>query len=150
MKDSLLHEPFLITDLSVWNRYLEDILDGSGEEKERLLRALIRDTLPDTDVSEIREALKKWPDVEGGALYTKLQSMERWQEDLDHMEELGVLYYEFGQPEKALECFQYASEMRPESIQPVQWMAKVYKDLGHEQESETYRNLTKQMQKTSL
>ncbi|SDJ79174.1 hypothetical protein [Salimicrobium halophilum] len=150
VKNVLLTTPFFVTDVPMWERYLDEILAEDTAEKGQLLHAFVRDTLPYADLSEIRTTLTGFRGGEDIDIYDKVQRMEEWQEDLDHMEELGVLYYEFGQPEKALECFQYASEMMPESIQPVQWMAKVYKDLGYEEESQTYRNLTKQMQKTSL
>ncbi|SIS65768.1 hypothetical protein [Salimicrobium flavidum] len=149
-ENALLTERSLVTSLPVWERYLREIFRVRTEAKEQLIHAFVREVLPSYPVADVRAALEKFEGIEETGTYENIRKMEEWQDELDRMEELGRLYYEFEQKEKALECFQYASEMKPEEVAPVQWLAKIYKDLGQEQEAETYRELTKQIKKLSL
>ncbi|AKG05479.1 hypothetical protein AAV35_012335 [Salimicrobium jeotgali] len=150
VEDVLLSEKTGLTSLSAWGSFLQEILKHDTKEEIPLLKALIRNTLPHYSPGEIRDILDSRAEAEAEELKEKLSFMEMWEEDLDRMEELGALYYEFDWKEKALECFQYASEMSPEKIGPVQWLAKIYKELGKEKEAASYRELEKQIRKLSL
>ncbi|WP_102336439.1 hypothetical protein [Salimicrobium jeotgali] len=150
LEDILLSENPGLTSLPAWERFLREILKHGTEEETPLLEALIRNTLPHYSPGEIRGTFDSRTGVEAEELKEKLSFMEMWEEDLDRMEDLGTLYYEFDWKEKALECFQYASEMSPEKVGPVQWLAKIYKELGKEKEAASYRELEKQIRKLSL
>ncbi|MGM0904736.1 MAG: hypothetical protein ACQEXB_27200 [Bacillota bacterium] len=80
-------------------------------------------------------------------LFKKIDVMQKFNDDLDHMQTLGELYVEFKQLEKAIECFCWEMELKPNDPKPLQWLAKVYQDKGMDQEADAFRQLCINLQK---
>ncbi|WP_090085525.1 hypothetical protein [Lentibacillus persicus] len=92
--------------------------------------------------SEIKELLK--PYIEYRAVhpvYQKMNAFIRFKDDLDHMQQLGELYYEFKQFDEAIDCFSWDTELNPDDPRPLKWLSKIYQERGMTQESEAYRQL---------
>lgn len=77
----------------------------------------------------------------------KIEKMEQMSDDLDQMQPLGELYYEFEELEKAVECFSWVMELQPNNPNPVKWISKIYREMGRAEESDAYRQLCVNMQK---
>ncbi|GAB4073835.1 hypothetical protein GCM10028778_13380 [Barrientosiimonas marina] len=97
------------------------------------------------DVKELLEPFYDRPAVH--PIYQKIDYLLIHQDDLDHMQVLGELYYEFGQSEQAIDCFSWETELKPDDPKPPKWLAKVYRALDMTQESEAYEQLSVNLQK---
>lgn len=80
-------------------------------------------------------------------LFEKIETMQKYHDDLDHMQTLGELYVEFKQLDKAIECFCWEMELKPNEPKPIQWLAKVYQEKGLDQEADAFRQLGTNLQK---
>ncbi|RPF50622.1 hypothetical protein [Aquisalibacillus elongatus] len=77
----------------------------------------------------------------------KFDRLYEMNDDLDHMQSLGELYYEFKQWKQALECFSMESELKPEEAQPLKWLSKTYLEMGMKEESDVYQKMYVSVQK---
>jgi hypothetical protein len=80
-------------------------------------------------------------------LFEKVDTMLKFNDDLDQMQTLGELYVEFKQLDKAIECFCWEMELKPSDPKPLQWLAKIYQDKGMEHEADAFRQLGFNLQK---
>jgi len=80
-------------------------------------------------------------------LFEKIDTMLTLNDDLDQMQTLGELYVEFKQLDKAIECFCWEMELKPNDPKPLQWLAKIYQDKGMDQEADAFRQLCINLQK---
>ncbi|MFD1037086.1 hypothetical protein ACFQ3N_01415 [Virgibacillus byunsanensis] len=80
-------------------------------------------------------------------LYRKIDTMHKLTDDLDQMQRLGELYYEFRQMESAIECFSWEMELKPNDPKPLQWLSKTYREMGMKHESDAYQQLCVNLQK---
>jgi len=80
-------------------------------------------------------------------LFEKVDTMLTMNDDLDYMQTLGELYVEFKQLDKAIECFCWEMELKPDDPKPLQWLAKIYQDKGMDQEADAFRQLCINLQK---
>ncbi|HLR60900.1 MAG TPA: hypothetical protein VK097_00485 [Lentibacillus sp.] len=96
----------------------------------------------------LRELLKPFAERrEIHPVYQKVNRLITFNDDLDQMQMLGELYYEFSQSDQAIECFSWEMELKPEDPTPLKWLSKIYQELGMEQESKAYRQLLSSLQK---
>lgn len=75
--------------------------------------------------------------------------MKQLEDDPDHQFELGELYLYFQQLEQSLDCFKWEMELNPDNTKPVQFLSKIYLELGKKEEANAYQQLLIQMQKSS-
>lgn len=75
----------------------------------------------------------------------KLKHMMELAEDPDHMMELGDLYAEFQQFDRALDCYFWEMELRPQDPAPVLKISKCYSKKGMAQDSEIYQDIFVQL-----
>jgi hypothetical protein len=80
-------------------------------------------------------------------LFEKIDTMLTLNDDLDQMQTLGELNVEFKQLDKAIECFCWEMELKPNDPKPLQWLAKIYQDKGMDQEADAFRQLCINLQK---
>src|SRR5699024_2646082 len=107
-----------------------------------LIHGYISALLNTNEPAYIRELLRPLSDRrEVHPLYQKMNRLVTFSDDLDQMQALGELYYEFRQLEQAIECFSWEMELKPEDPKPLKWLSKVYQQLGMKQESKAYRQL---------
>ncbi|MFC7062169.1 hypothetical protein [Halobacillus seohaensis] len=62
-------------------------------------------------------------------------------EDPNQQRRLGELYHFFQHHHQAIECMSWDMELSKEDPQPVQWLAKLYHELGMEEEHKAYQQL---------
>lgn len=80
-------------------------------------------------------------------LFDKIDRIQIYNDDLDQMQTLGELYVEFKQLDKAIECFCWEMELKPNDPKPLQWLAKVYQEKGMDHEADAFRQLCINLQK---
>ncbi|SFB29036.1 hypothetical protein SAMN04488072_11372 [Lentibacillus halodurans] len=123
-------------------------IDWHPEKAEHLIHRYTAILLNTSEPGFIKELLK--PFIEQRAvhpIYLKVDAMEKFSDNLDQMQVLGELYYEFSQPEQAIECFSWEMELKPEDPQPLKWLSKIYQELGMTNEADAYRKLFINLQK---
>ncbi|MCM3569920.1 hypothetical protein [Neobacillus mesonae] len=118
------------------------------EKAEKLLTKYVILLLKTHELAYIKEWLKPLTEShENLEIYKKIESMLQISEDLDQMQTLGKMYYEFKQLDKAIECFSWKMELEPDDPNPIQWLSKIYREMGMIQESNAYRELCIHLQK---
>ncbi|MEC3885618.1 hypothetical protein VKA52_18000 [Halobacillus sp. HZG1] len=137
------------------NRFAEDpenllplmkrITDEQPGQSKDLLDAFVIRLLQTQELVQVHESLKSFPNK--SSLMKKVERMNDICEDLDCMQELGELYYEFHQLEKSIECFQMEMELKPSTPEPLRWLSKVYADKQMMDESKAYQQLCVDVQK---
>lgn len=75
------------------------------------------------------------------SIFEKVEHMKNFKDDPDKQLDLGKLYYEFKLFDQALDCFSWEMELDAANPMPVEWLAKIYKEMGLEHESQAYVQL---------
>ncbi|WP_010529714.1 hypothetical protein [Lentibacillus jeotgali] len=118
------------------------------ERAEDLIHGYTSVLLKTNEPISLRELLKPFAERrEVHPVYQKVNRLITFNDDLDQMQMLGELYYEFAQPYQAIECFSWEMELKPEDPIPLKWLSKIYQELGMNQESKAYRQLLSTLQK---
>lgn len=127
---------------------LKQYIDLFPEKAEKLLNKFVISLMKTHELSHIQEWLKP---LKGNhknlQIFGKINTMQRINEDPDEMQTLGELYYEFRQLDKAIECFSWEMELNPTHPKPPQWLSKVYRDKGMNDEADAYQQLCMNLQK---
>ncbi|SFF66798.1 hypothetical protein SAMN05216353_1055 [Halobacillus alkaliphilus] len=121
---------------------LGHLLESGDPEAAEILTRAISSLLDEHEISYIKkwgEPLKHYPKAE--PIIKKVDLMNELIEDPNQQLKLGELYHEFRQPEKAIECMSFDMELREEDHRPVQWLAKLYHEVGMKEEHHAYKQL---------
>ncbi|MFC4556767.1 hypothetical protein ACFO3D_00925 [Virgibacillus kekensis] len=130
------------------SRPIQQIIKLHPENAEKVLHRLVVFMLETHEPSYIQKWLKPFQEGNGElGLFSDIDRMERMSDDLDQMGPLGKLYYKYGQLDKAIECFSWEMELKPDDTEPLQWLSKLYQKVGKEAEAKAYRQLYVSMQK---
>ncbi|MCP3027934.1 hypothetical protein [Halobacillus sp. A5] len=92
------------------------------------------------------EEVQKWGDslqniTVARPLLAKVKEMNELIEDPNQQLRLGELYHYFHQPQKAIECMSWEMELNNEDPGPVQWLSKLYHEVGMIDEHKAYQKL---------
>ncbi|WP_404455062.1 hypothetical protein LG329_06810 [Virgibacillus necropolis] len=79
----------------------------------------------------------------------KIDEMNLIADDPNQQRSLGELYHYFHHPKLAIECMSWDMELRENDPKPVQWLAKLYHEVGMEAEHKAYQQLYIDMVKRS-
>ncbi|MFD1361765.1 hypothetical protein [Lentibacillus salinarum] len=138
--------------LSLTSKQLQTLfkltIDLTPKTAEHFIHQYVAQLMNTYEPSVIKKLLK--PFIESRAVhpvYLKMDALVTYNDDLDQMQLLGELYYEFSQRDQAIECFSWEMELKPEDPKPLKWLAKVYQELGMKQEAAAYRQLCVNLQK---
>ncbi|HAQ08456.1 MAG TPA: hypothetical protein DCR24_13400, partial [Bacillus bacterium] len=115
---------------------------------EQLLNKSILSLIKKHDIEFIEEWISPLKShCQGLETYEKLNQIIQLKNDLEQLQSLGELYYEFKHHEKAIECFSWEMEFKPNNPKPVQWLSKIYRDMGMQLESDAYQQHSLNLQK---
>ncbi|GAB3062482.1 tetratricopeptide repeat protein [Virgibacillus ainsalahensis] len=115
---------------------------------ERLIRPFVSTFLQDYDLDDIIDWLTPFRNENYHLpIEQKLKKMQTLSEDPDRQFDLGELYVYFHQFEKSIDCFKWDMELYPEDPKPVNYLSKVYQEIGNAEEASVYRELLMQMQR---
>lgn len=118
------------------------------EKAEKLLNKYVISLLKTHELDYITEWLKSFEENQRSLqIVEKINAMQKLSDDLDQMQTLGELYVEFGQFEKAIECFSWEMELKPTNSKPLQWLSKIYRSMGMKREADAFRELCIDIQK---
>ncbi|MCT8136746.1 hypothetical protein H1D32_02640 [Anaerobacillus sp. CMMVII] len=140
--DAEVIHPELLTTL------LKAVLKHFPQKAEQLLTKYVIALLKTQELSYIKDWLNSFKeDHKNLQIIRKIDTMQRLNDNLEDMYSLGELYYQLKQHEKAVECFSWEMELNPTDPKPLQWLAKLYREMGMEHQSEGYRQLCINIQK---
>ncbi|MBN8210216.1 tetratricopeptide repeat protein [Bacillus sp. NTK071] len=117
---------------------------------EGLLHTLIPRMLNEYGLTYVYNWLK--PLYEGNqnlSILSTIQTMVEIQDNPDKQFQLGKLYHKLKQYDEAITCFDWEMELHPTDPTPVQWLTKVYREMGKLEESNTYMSIYSKMQRVS-
>ncbi|MGP4077651.1 hypothetical protein [Halobacillus sp. K22] len=121
---------------------LKHLLESGDPQTAEILTQAISSLMDEHEVSYIKkwaEPLKNYP--QAVPILKKVDLMNEIVEDPNQQMKLGELYHEFHQPKKAIECMSFDMELREEDHRPVQWLAKLYHEVGMNEEHNAYKQL---------
>jgi tetratricopeptide (TPR) repeat protein len=115
---------------------------------EKTIRLIIPLLLKNHDLNYVKEWLQPFEEQHISLpSAAKINRMLAIQDDPDQQFLLGELYFEFQQPKKAIDCFSWEMELHPNDPKPVQWLAKIYSQLGMTDEAKAYQYMYSSMRK---
>ncbi|WP_102028814.1 hypothetical protein [Salirhabdus sp. Marseille-P4669] len=127
---------------------IKHILHKFPEKAEGLLHKYVKELLEIKEPAYIKEWLTPFLELcSDQTIFEQIEVMEKESRELENMQALGELYYEFQQFDKALECFSWEMELNPSDPKPLQWLSKVYADMGNTDEADAYRKLCIELQR---
>ncbi|MCA0989305.1 tetratricopeptide repeat protein [Guptibacillus algicola] len=125
-------------------------VQGNRRHLPQLLQTLVPKLLEKDDIDFVFNWLKPlYEDNKDLPILTSIQTMAEIQDDPDKQFQLGKLYHKLSQYDEAIKCFDWEMEMHPTDPTPVQWLTKVYREMGKIEESNAYMSIYTQMQRVS-
>lgn len=118
-----------------------------GQASEVLYQAVVS-MLKEHDITYTQEWLQPFKDIPlARPTVQRIDEMNQIVEEPNQQQRLGELYHYFHQPRKAIDCMSWDMELREDDPEPVQWLAKLYDELGMDEEHKAYRQLYMNMVK---
>lgn len=113
-----------------------------------LLTKCLINLLGSTELDDVDDWIRPFRELCGKIkAIDKFDQIYNMSEDLESMQPLGELYFEFEQWDQALECFSMESELKPDEARPLKWLSKTYLEMGLKDESEAYQKMYVSVQK---
>lgn len=136
---------FVLSHLDDFITFLQKQPDELKQSEEKMFELAIR-LLEKHDLKTVSEQLlpiqKIFPHL---WVIRKINEMITLVEDPDRMMELGDLYAEFKQFDKAIDCFFWEMELQPQNPSPVRKISKMYQYKGMLNEVTTYQRIYEQL-----
>lgn len=130
------------------NTLLPPLFELMPKAAEHLLNKTVFALIKKHEIEFIEEWISPLKShCQGLATYEKLIRIIELNNNLEELQSLGELYYEFRHLEKAIECFSWEMEFKPSNPKPVQWLSKIHRELGMKLESEAYQQHSVNLQK---
>lgn len=138
---------FVAAHLDHFIKLLHQLPEGKQPvQAEKRISELAVSLLMDYDLKTVYEKLSPiltlHPDSN---VIQKINEMVELVEDPDRMMELGDLYSEFNQYDKAIDCFFWEMELQPQNPLPVRKISKMYQNKGLLTEAATYQKIYTQL-----
>jgi tetratricopeptide (TPR) repeat protein len=124
------------------NSFLIPLAMSEPGKADKTIQKCISVLLREHDLVYVKDWLRPIRAAEPSLpILKKMDYMEQFSNNPDEQFALGELYFELMQYEKAIDCFSWEMELHSSDPRPVQWLAKIYKKLGNDSESEAYQHL---------
>ncbi|SHG65518.1 tetratricopeptide repeat protein [Ornithinibacillus halophilus] len=127
-------------DMETMDALLKPISKEFPDKAEPILTNFVISLLKTKELNEVKNWLKQSQgSYDNFSIYKKVKQMVQLENELDEMQTLGELYFDLKLYDRAIECFSWEMEMKPQDPKPVQWLSKTYREMGMPEESEAYR-----------
>ncbi|KGP74129.1 hypothetical protein [Pontibacillus yanchengensis] len=124
------------------NTVIGSLFTSIPKQAETLLQKALRMLMKEHSISYIQQWLNPLRDVpEAQQTIAKVDQIQELEDDPNKQLQLGELYYEFNQLNQAIECFSWEMELNEQNPKPVQWLSKLYNELGMNHEAKAYQQL---------
>ncbi|WP_099157453.1 tetratricopeptide repeat protein [Virgibacillus ndiopensis] len=130
------------------NNRLLKICNNDSKALNRMVHPFVSAFLQDHSLKDIIHWLTPFRNADFHLpIEQKLIKMQGLIEDPDHQFDLGELFIYFNQFEKSIDCFKWVMELHPDDPKPVNYLSKIYSQIGYPEEASAYKQLLIQMQK---
>lgn len=124
------------------NTVIATLFNKIPNQAALLLEKTIKMLMKDQSISYIQKWLEPLRGIpQADPIIEKVDQMQVLQDEPNKQLELGELYYEFNQMNEAIECFSWEMELHDQNPKPVQWLSKIYNELGQSHEAKAYQKL---------
>ncbi|MGP4071763.1 hypothetical protein ACTWQB_04325 [Piscibacillus sp. B03] len=128
--------------------FILKLLKHNPSKADPLLTKCLIKLLASTELNDVNDWIRPFRELCGKTkAIEQFDKMFNMSEDLESMQPLGELYFEFEQWDQALECFSMESELKPDAAKPLKWLSKTYLEMGLKDESEAYQKMYVSVQK---
>lgn len=128
------------------NTIIIPLFQSDSNKLEHILRQCVSQLLRNHEISYINDWLKPIKDYPLSLpIVETIQLMTDIFDEPNEQMQLGELYYQLKQLDKAIDCFSWEMELKPTDPNPVQWLSKTYKQKGLIDEMKAYEHLYKSM-----
>jgi tetratricopeptide (TPR) repeat protein len=136
------------TPIEKLNDIIITVLQKEPEKLDKILKSCVRSLLTDHDVSYVAEWMAPLQSKKISLpIAEKIKKMNGLLDDPDHQSQLGEFYYQFNIIDRAIDCFSWDMELRPNDPVPVKWLSRLYQEKGMANEAKAYHQVLMEMQK---
>jgi tetratricopeptide (TPR) repeat protein len=128
--------------------FFNEIESSKSKYVEEILQHILPKLLNEYDLTSVYKWVEPLNDrYASNSILTIIKSMYKIKDDPEEQLSLGKNYYKLHQYKEAIDCFNWEMELKPRDPLPVQWLTKVYLEMGMKEESNTYKNIYSTMLK---
>ncbi|WP_163539543.1 tetratricopeptide repeat protein [Gracilibacillus sp. YIM 98692] len=124
---------------------LTNYFHHNHSQLEKVMHITIKKLLPHMSLSEMTQFI---PSMEV-PITQKLRKMETLTENPDKQMELGEIYFDLEQYDKAIQCFEWEMELNPNDLKPLQYLYKSYLKKDDKEQANIYKKLLINVQSQS-
>lgn len=125
-----------------FNKVLSSLFTQIPAHTKSLLHNSLEILMKEHSLDYIQEWLQPLRDCpEANHMIHKIDRMLEIRDEPNLQMELGEFFYEFGQYDQAIECFSWEMELHDHNPKPVQWLSKIYNEIGMRDEAKAYQKL---------
>ncbi|WP_141430653.1 hypothetical protein [Bacillus sp. 03113] len=122
------------------NTILPSLYKSNLLQVEKFLQKCVKALFKNHDLHYVQSWLEPFNRTHPNLpLLKKINKMSEISGDPDQQYLLGELYYQFGLLESAIDCFSWEMELNEANPKPIQWLAKIYREMGKELEAKAYQ-----------
>jgi tetratricopeptide (TPR) repeat protein len=130
------------------NSLLISVLQQKPSKLDKILQSCVISLLKGHDIPFIADWISPLQDQNISLpIAEKIKKMNLLMDDPDHQSQLGEFYYQFNVLDRAIDCFSWDMELRPNDPQPVKWLSRLYQEKGMASEAKAYQQVLMEMQK---
>ncbi|RKQ35685.1 tetratricopeptide repeat protein [Oceanobacillus halophilus] len=138
----------LIANFKQANKRLLALSGQNSKTLERLVKPFVSAALDTFELTDIINWFQPFRDAHLHLpIEKKVIKMKQLANDPDRQFALGEMYLDFHQWEKSIDCFKWEMELHPEDPKPVNYLSKIYNEIGNKDEAKAYQQLMVQMNK---
>ncbi|WP_409252330.1 tetratricopeptide repeat protein [Bacillus sp. SCS-153A] len=136
------------TPLEKLNTLIFSVLQEHPAKLEKILKSCVQSLLKGYDVPFIAKWMTPLK-TQNLSLPTavKIKKMLALMDDPENQSQLGEHYYQLDNIDRAIDCFSWEMELRPDDPQPVKWLSRLYQEKGMAHEAKAYQQVLVEMQK---
>lgn len=124
------------------NTFLIPLVHSDPEKAEKAIAKCVALLMKEYDIDYVENWMTPIKATNPSlSIFEKVERLKSFKDDPDKQLDLGKLYYEFKLYDQALDCFSWEMELDATNPKPVEWLAKIYKEMGLEHESQAYFQL---------
>ncbi|WP_421382256.1 hypothetical protein ACOJQI_22255 [Bacillus salacetis] len=130
------------------NHIIIPVLQKDPAKLENILKSCVQSLLKGHDLSFVDEWMKPLQSQNLSLpIAEKIKKMKALLDDPDHQSQLGEFYYQYHIIDRAIDCFSWDMELRPNDPAPVKWLSRLYQEKGMVSEAKAYQQVLMEMQK---
>ncbi|TYS17974.1 hypothetical protein FZC78_09055 [Rossellomorea vietnamensis] len=130
------------------NTLIISVLQGHPTKLEKIMKSCVQSLLEGHDLPFVAEWISPLQTQNISLpVAEKIKKMNALLDDPEQQSQLGEYYYQFHILDRAIDCFSWDMELRPNDPAPVKWLSRLYQEKGMANEAKAYQQVLMEMQK---